>query len=133
MNIWAAAGDDKGIEYGGESKVEITGSEEGKFAGNLVLQHAEPALLFAFVSNHRRDDSSEVEVTPDGKALHHVLQSSKDKIGEIGGENDRGIKVGDREVIPARKDGRNIEVLEGHIGAQFMQLFLLKSIVSQAR
>jgi hypothetical protein len=24
-------------------------------------------------------------------------------------------------------------VLEGHIGAQFMQLFLLKSIVSQAR
>jgi hypothetical protein len=35
-------------------------------------------------------------------------------------------------VIPARKDGRHIEVLKGGIGAQFMQLFLLKSIVSQA-
>ncbi|KAH1594703.1 hypothetical protein KXX44_007464, partial [Aspergillus fumigatus] len=34
--------------------------------------------------------------------------------------DDRGIKVGDREVVLARKDGRNIEMLKGclHIDKQ---------------
>lgn len=125
IDVGATAWDDEVLD-GSEGKAEVASSQKGQFTGDLALACTEPSLLFTFLPNDGGNLASQIDITPEGKALHHILQGTQDDIGESHGESDGRFEVRNGESVRAGLDLIHLEVFQRIVGAESMKFLLLQ-------
>jgi len=125
VEVGAGAGDDEVLVERGEGEVPCAGCQEGKGAGDLVLELAVEAVLFTFLPDNGGDAPDQTGVAIGTHKSRNVLKRAQDHIGESGGKGDGIVEVVDREVVLARLHWSvGVELRQGVVGVDGVELFL---------
>lgn len=124
VDVGAGSRNNEVLVQGVEGDLTGRSGQEGQLAGDQAAQVAEEAVLLAFLADDRSDTTDETVITVDGEVSLDITQRSHDHIGEGGSQGDGALEVADGRDVLAGKDGTGIEVSEGTVGVEQVQLFL---------